>query len=104
MDLRLPTAIVLSNVDVQGNVPTSSSTSARLGVLRLDRLWPPEDDSKATMRTDGCIYRLSMESEDAGFSRGVQLLEVDGRRGRVTARLSIDGVGTDEANSCAILI
>jgi hypothetical protein len=99
--------MVLSKVEVHGKVPTSSSTSARFGVFKLVRLWKPEDESKDTIRTDGCIYRLSIDSEDAGFSRGVQLLEVEGRRGRVTARFIVDVVdvvGTDDANSWAMLI
>ena len=96
--------MVLSKVDVHGKVPTSSSTSARFGVFKLDRLWKAEDESNDTIRTDGCIYRLSIDSEDAGFSRGVQLLEVEGRKGRVSERFTIDGVGTDDANSWAMLI
>ena len=107
MTCHLPTAMVLSKVEDHGKVPTSSSTSPRFGVVRLDRLWKPEEeskDSKDTIRTDGCIYRLSMESEDAGFSRCVQLLEVEGRRGRVTARFIIDCVGSDDGSSCAMLV
>lgn len=99
--------MVLSKVEVHGKVPTSSSTSARFGVFRLDRLWKPEEeskDSKDTIRTDGCRYRLSMESEDAGFSRCVLLLEVEGRRGRVTARFIDDCVGSDDGSSWAMLI
>jgi hypothetical protein len=37
--------MVLSKVEEYGKVPTSSFTSARFGVLRLDRLWKPEEES-----------------------------------------------------------
>jgi hypothetical protein len=107
MTCHLPTAMVLSKAEDHGKVPTSSSTSARFGVFRLDRLWKTEEepnDSKDTIRTDGCIYRLSIDSEDAGFSRCVQLLEVEGRKGSVTERFIDDCVGRDDGSSCAMLI